>query len=148
METEFFSVRWWVSVVAVGVLINLASAYLKPALEAFFGLLSSTNVKSEIKTLEGELAKLDKYANSEKAILLLGFKSLFALIGIGTLVAILLSAVSPKEEYLPIVSILVWVLMAVAALYLTGLFQKLSEYPASRERMEKRIADLKSKLTS
>lgn len=36
------SPEWWISVVVVGIAINLASAYLKPRLDTFLGRLSRT----------------------------------------------------------------------------------------------------------
>ena len=146
METEFFTLRWWLSVVVVGLLINLASAYIKPILDAVLGFLSVRELNQQIKRAEGEMAQLDNYAKSEKAILVLGFKSLFALLAIVSLMAVMLIAIQPAPDLLMVLTILTLVVVAAISVVLAGLLQQVSEYPKSRERIEKKIAKLKRKL--
>src|SRR5437879_5677234 len=41
MSGEFFTLYWWLSVVVVGIIINLASAYLKSPLDTFLSSFSA-----------------------------------------------------------------------------------------------------------
>jgi uncharacterized membrane protein YqjE len=146
MDIEFFTLRWWLSVVVVGLLINLASAYIKPVLDAVLGFLSVRELNQQIKRAEGEMDQLDNYAKSEKAILVLGFKSLFALLAIVSLMAVMLIAIQPAPDLLMVLTILTLVVVAAISIVLAGLLQQVSEYPKSRERIEKKIAELKRRL--
>jgi uncharacterized membrane protein YqjE len=146
MPNEMFTWYWFLSVVVVGLLTNLATAYIKPMLDAFFGFMSVRNLNQQIKKAEGELAQLDNYAKSDKAILVLGFTSLFALLALASLMTVLVIAIQPAPDLLRILIILTLVIVAATSIVLAGLLQKVSDYPRSREKIEQQIAKLKDKL--
>lgn len=146
MNTEIFSLYWWVSVVVVGLLLNLGSAYIKPVIDAFLRYLSLSSLNRQIRQAEGELAHLDKLAKSEKSILLFGFSGLFAMVGVVILIFAIQTLVSHDNELTRISVALLSILAAVGCIYLAKLFKRLYDYPESREEIEKRITTLKSKL--
>lgn len=130
----------------MGLLLNLVSAYIKPLIDAFFRNLSLSSLNRQIRRAEGELAHLDKLAKSEKSILLYGFSGVFAMIGIVTLV-FSLQVLLPGDNELTRISVaLLSILVAVGCIYLAKLFKRLYDYPESREEIEKRITELKTKL--
>lgn len=146
MPEEMLTWYWFLSVVVVGLFLNVASAYLKPALDAFFGFLSARSLNQQIKRAEAEMAQLDRYAKSDKAILIVGFKSIFVLLALVSLLFIFLTTIPPAHELFRILTIFVWLVVAAISITLADLFQKVSEYPKSREKIEKRIEELKKKL--
>src|SRR5262245_42781257 len=66
MQNEIFSSYWWLSVVIVGILIILASAYIKPPLDDLMGKYSERwklRVEKKRKTVASEINILLNDAN-------------------------------------------------------------------------------------
>ena len=53
----FLTGEWWISVVIVGLLINIAAAYLKPTIDSWIALRSK-NKMAKIEELEREEKKI------------------------------------------------------------------------------------------
>ena len=70
--TDLSSWYWWFSVVIIGILINIASAYIKPRIDRLYERMSSTKrLKDEAKRLE-QLLKAEELANNSEFIIFEG----------------------------------------------------------------------------
>lgn len=72
--SELSSLYWWVSVVLVGLLINLASAYLKPRLDSWLSERSRRASARRAKRSAAFEAAVEKLAADPTALLIAGQK--------------------------------------------------------------------------
>ena len=111
---------------------------------------SAKSLKRRIEEAETQKALLDDLAKSERALLLFGFKSLFALLGLVSLIFALqtffVSILRGRLDPLDLILVLLWFIPAIISIYLADVVKKLGEYPGSAETIDKKIATLKRKL--
>jgi hypothetical protein len=60
---NFQSIQWWISVVLVGIVINLAAAYLKPGLDVLIGRISVRWVARTEKLASARRLRIQKLKN-------------------------------------------------------------------------------------
>jgi hypothetical protein len=106
-------------------------------------------VKRRIEETEARKTQLDYLAKSDRAVLLMGFQSLFLQLGLVSFVFFLQVVLSPEREGFNILKamvMLLWGILAGVFFYLADLIRTVDNYPKSLETIEKKIAKLKSKL--
>ena len=79
--TDLSSWYWWFSVVIIGILINIASAYIKPSIDRLYERMFSTmRLKDETKRLE-RLRKAEELAYNSEFIIFEGLAEMRERIG-------------------------------------------------------------------
>ena len=78
MTTEFFTWYWFFSVIIVGLLINLISAYMKPAIDKFLERYSEKSKDRNEKKHLVRMAELNLLLTDPSRIVLITFRQLQA----------------------------------------------------------------------
>lgn len=69
---DFLSPAWWVSVVLIGLIINLLSAYAKPQVDTFLGSISSTCKAHVERRRKAYKEKIELYLQNPPLIVIAG----------------------------------------------------------------------------
>jgi len=112
---------------------------------------SNRNIKSlqrQLQEAEAYKVRLDNLARSDRALLIMGFQAIFALvIIICCTVFLYLSLIEFPTQLFP--TLILLLLLAIPAVVCVGVvktLQDVREHPQSLERLEGKITDLKNKL--
>jgi hypothetical protein len=131
-----------------GIIVPIIVFFLCQVILRYWNNANIKRMRRRIEEVEAQKAMLDELAKSERAVLLLGFQGLFGLLAIMNLIFVLVMlAVHPPDDPIGFLRAFWWLMPAGIASYLTYLMQRVAEYPRSAEQIEKKIAELKSKLT-
>jgi hypothetical protein len=104
-----------------------------------------------IQESEAEKIKLDNLAKSDRALIILGFQGVFAMIAILCMILALQTSLfmNPDPEVLDLRGLgqlLLWFIPTLVCVAIIWTLQRVEDYPKSREKIDERIAKLRDKL--
>ena len=129
--SEFFTLYWWMTVVVAGLIINLASAYLKPPLDTLLGSFSSRWKARVERNKAAHNALVEKHLADPVLILLAGTEQtrlflqsvLFLVLSVLLLLlTAFLHTLDPNPKILPRLVLLVAMAVTCTVSLFIGLF--------------------------
>ncbi len=137
--------------VLISLVTGVVAFFLCVAIQRYWSNYSIKSMKRRIAVAEAEKATLDELAKSDRAIVVFGFQSIFALFALICIVFVIQTILlSPGQgdvsNIAALTIVLVWIMLILVSLSLALLIQKVGKYPKSSSKIEDKITRLKSKL--
>ena len=137
--------------IVVGVISGILTSIICFAAVRYWSNRSIKRLTRRIQESEAEKIKLDNLAKSDRALIILGFQGVFAMIAILCMILALQTSffMNPDPEVLDLRGLgqlLLWFIPTLVCVAIIWTLQKVEDYPKSREKIDERIAKLRDKL--
>jgi hypothetical protein len=132
----------------VGIVGGIIAYYATKGIDRYVARRTVRGRRTQIMQLTQELRLLAKLGESDRNLLLFAFRILFPIIAVaavglaGSAVLVLLSR--PLEPSPTILSILIWSVIALLAIYASNLFKRLDDPGPAMAKVRQRLSDLEA----
>jgi H+/gluconate symporter-like permease len=134
----------------IGVISGVISGIITVLVFRYWAHRTIKSMKRRLAYAEAHRAQLDELAKSDRSVLLAGLTALFLLLGLFGLAVIVSILVLIKDEGLSperLLSLAIWILPVLASFGVALLFKQLKEYPETIQKIDKKISEIRRKLT-
>jgi len=149
--TDYLYLGWAdLKTIVISLLTGIIGGLIVLGINRYWSNRSIKSLNRRIRQAEAQKILVEDLAKSERAVLLIGFQYLFALMAfvcVSFVVQVLiLSLRASGLDLLDLAAILFWIIPTIISIYIASLMKNVSEHPKSLKIFETKIEKLRSNL--